>query len=104
MLAGPGTVPIIDLSEMFCGEERWLPDFISKLKKVKSLSVPEKAYYLRRLTVQELMAFQTVPRDYILRGAITSKIRLIGNAFPTEVAYRITSMVRDTLRSKTCKI
>jgi site-specific DNA-cytosine methylase len=59
--------------------------------------VPE---FLRRLTVDEALAIQTFPHDFILKGTKSAWFRMIGNAVPCELAFAVGSLVKDCLKGK----
>lgn len=55
--------------------------------------------HLRRLTVDEALALQTFPKDFILTGKKSAWYRMIGNAVPCNLAYSVASAVRECLQS-----
>lgn len=53
----------------------------------------------RRLTVRECARLQTFPDEFIFPYPATMNMRLIGNAVPPVLAYKVAVQIRDFIRS-----
>jgi len=51
----------------------------------------------RRLSIYEAMLLQTFPQTYRLTGNMSAQIRLVSEAVPPELAYRIAMSIRSSL-------
>lgn len=57
-------------------------------------STPE---HLRRITVDEALALQTFPADFVLSSKNSSAYRMIGNAVPCNMAYAVAMATRSIM-------
>ncbi len=98
---GGNKTPIIDEKVLQDPKaHNWIEEYHSYLKGGGTpydwKSTPE---HLRRMTVDEALALQTFPRDFILTGKKSAWYRMIGNAVPCNLAYSVATAVRECLVS-----
>lgn len=95
---GGNRTPIIDNDALYGGESPWVEEYHTHLmdggEPIDWKTVPER---LRRLTVDEAIAIQTFPRDYIFAGPQSSVFKQIGNAVPCELAKAVASVMCELL-------
>ena len=92
---GGNRTPIVDQEALENGVPHWVLAYHKHLQEGGEplTEVPNR---LRRITVEEAAAMQTFPSGTTWHGANTSKYRLIGNAVPPELAYRVAKVVKST--------
>lgn len=94
---GGNRTPIVDEQHCYLGKQSWVEKYHKYLID-GGLPYPSNATppYLRRLTIDEVIALQTFPKDYVLTGKQTSLYRQLGNAVPcklAEVVAKVTKLV-----------
>jgi DNA (cytosine-5)-methyltransferase 1 len=97
---GGNRTPIIDDVALYEDKAPWIENYHASLMDGGSTidwqNVPER---LRRLTVDEAIAIQTFPRDYVFAGPQSSVFKQIGNAVPCGLARAVASAVSKLLNS-----
>lgn len=96
---GGNKTPVVDERELRDGEDPWIVKYHSELKDGKKPVYKEAPEFLRRLTVDECIAFQDFPRDYMFHGSKSSMFRQIGNAVPPGLAFAISKQLLKHLKS-----
>ena len=94
---GGNKTPIIDEAEIFEGAASFIEEYHEHLMrggKPRTGNAPKR---LRRLTVDECLAFQTFPHDYKLVGSRSAQFRQIGNAVPPKLAEAVARVVTQGL-------
>jgi DNA (cytosine-5)-methyltransferase 1 len=95
---GGNRTPIVDERAIFSGQRSYVEQYHSSLikgVKPKSGDAPD---HLRRLTVDECLAFQTFPSGYKLAGSRSAMYKQIGNAVPCQLAYAVMQSVAVVLK------
>lgn len=71
-----------------------------KVEKDKHVFVPGEEYSYRRLSVRECARIQTFPDNYkLIYTDVVNGYKMIGNAVPVNLAYRIAEHIFDDLTS-----
>lgn len=91
---GGNKTPVVDERELREEKKPWIIKYHSKLKDGGDSVFKEAPEFLRRLTVDECIAFQDFPRDYILHGPKSAMFRQIGNAVPPGLASAVSRQLR----------
>lgn len=94
---GGNKTPIVDDAEIFDGKRPFVEQYHARLAKSSAASqgkVPER---LRRLTVDECLAIQTFPADYVLCGPRSAHYKQIGNAVPCKLAEVVGRVAREAI-------
>lgn len=94
---GGNKTPIVDEDEVFSGSPSFVQAYHKQLLlggKSRRGAAPAR---LRRLTVDECLAFQTFPPDYQLSGSRSAMYRQIGNAVPCQLAFAVADAVAEFL-------
>lgn len=87
---GGNRTPIVDERHCYLGKPSWVEKYHKHLMKGgEPYSVDAAPQYLRRLTVDEVIALQTFPKDYKLVGRQSSLYRQLGNAVPPRLAQAV---------------
>ena len=96
---GGNRTPIVDDEALYDGSTPWVEEYHAHLMDggdpIDWTTVPSR---LRRLTVDEAIAIQTFPRDYIFAGPQSAAFKQIGNAVPCGLAAAVASAVIKQLR------
>ena len=96
--SGGNMIPIIDEEELYNKKPAWVEEYYAGLMKGEPVPQSKEAPpFLRRLTIEEAMAIQTFPQEFIFYGFPSSIYRQIGNAVPCELAYQIARMMSEYL-------
>lgn len=90
---GGNKTPIVDEDQVFSGKPSFIEQYHSHLMAGGTPRVGLAPERLRRLTVEECLAFQTFPIDYRLHGKQSAKYRQIGNAVPCVLAEAVARVV-----------
>ena len=96
---GGNKTPIVDESAIFDGSESFIELYhlhLSRGGKPRSGYAPS---HLRRLTVDECVAIQTFPPNYVFAGSQSSVFRQIGNAVPCKLAEAVARAAINILES-----
>lgn len=94
---GGNKTPIVDEQQIFSGDNPYVAEYHKALingARAKQGNAPSR---LRRLTVDECLAIQTFPRDYLLAGSRSAMYRQIGNAVPCALAEVVARAVKQIL-------
>ncbi|MDN3717433.1 DNA cytosine methyltransferase [Vibrio breoganii] len=94
---GGNKTPIVDEDEIFNGTASYVGAYHEHLVSggaVKSGLAPSR---LRRITVDEALAIQSFPSNYILTGSQSAMYRQIGNAVPCQLAAVLAEAVKSVL-------
>lgn len=86
---GGNKTPIVDDAEIFDGKSAFVGEYHAKLNAGEQPATGEVPGRLRRLTVDECLAIQTFPANYILTGPRSAQYRQIGNAVPCRLAEAV---------------
>jgi DNA (cytosine-5)-methyltransferase 1 len=86
---GGNKTPIVDEAEIFEGEPSYVEAYHKTLTEGHAPRRGDAPRRLRRLTVDECLAIQTFPPDYILKGSKSAMYRQIGNAVPCRLAEAV---------------
>ena len=96
---GGNKTPIVDEGEIFEG----LPSFVEEYHKNLYRGVrPRRGKVpsiLRRMTIDECLAFQSFPPEYRLEGRQNAMYRQIGNAVPCLLAGAVANVVADVIKA-----
>lgn len=95
---GGNKTPIVDEKSIFEGSVSYIEEYHSHLMKGLKPLEGEAPEQLRRLTVDECLAIQTFPADYIMMGSQSAAYRQIGNAVPCLMAEAVATSVRDIMQ------
>jgi len=96
---GGNKTPIVDDAEIFDGEESFVEKYHARLIKKGRPEKGEVPDRLRRLTVDECLAIQTFPAEYVLCGSRSAQYRQIGNAVPCKLAEVIGKVARSAIET-----
>jgi DNA (cytosine-5)-methyltransferase 1 len=88
---GGNKTPIIDINQLRDNEEPWIEKYHQWLSDGNEPNLGQAPSFLRRMTIDECIAFQDFPRDYELKGPVSSMFRQIGNAVPPGLAEAVAS-------------
>lgn len=94
---GGNKTPIVDEQYIFDGGSSYIEEYHDHLMKGRASRKGEAPKRLRRLTIDECLAIQTFPQDYILAGSQSSSFKQIGNAVPCLMAEAVAASLRDVL-------
>ena len=94
---GGNKTPIVDEREIFEGAPSFVEQYHRELLGGGKPRTGNAPPFLRRLTIDECLAIQTFPKDYILAGSQSAQYRQIGNAVPCELAAVVANAVRGIL-------
>lgn len=94
---GGNKTPIVDEREIFEGGKSFVEDYHSHLMSGGAVKVGQAPEYLRRLTIDECLLFQTFPKKYKLYGRQSSLYRQIGNAVPCLLAKSVATVAHTIL-------
>lgn len=94
---GGNKTPIVDDAEIFDGKRSFVEQYHDRLTKGAKPSQGVAPDCLRRLTVDECLAIQTFPADYILCGPRSAHYRQIGNAVPCKLAEAVGHIARNVI-------
>jgi DNA (cytosine-5)-methyltransferase 1 len=86
---GGNKTPIVDEAEIFDGQPSYVEAYHRALESGRPSRWGDAPSRLRRLTVDECLAIQTFPDDYILAGSKSAMFRQIGNAVPCLLAKAV---------------
>lgn len=100
---GGNKTPIVDEKAIFEGASSYVEEYHSVLVAGGGVKTGDAPHYLRRLTVDECLAFQSFPPDYELAGSKSAMFRQIGNAVPCKLAFAVLDSVAAALRSPSFK-
>lgn len=96
---GGNRTPIVDERCIFDGETNYVEIYHQHLVSGKKPLEGEAPERLRRLTVDECLAIQTFPADYVMTGSQSAIYRQIGNAVPCLMAEAVALSLRDVIYS-----
>jgi DNA (cytosine-5)-methyltransferase 1 len=91
---GGNKTPIVDDAEVFEGTRSFVEGYHARLCKGMPPANGTAPARLRRLTVDECLAIQTFPADYVLSGPRSAQFRQIGNAVPCKLAEAVGNVAR----------
>jgi DNA (cytosine-5)-methyltransferase 1 len=94
---GGNKTPIVDDAEIFDGKRSFVEQYHARLTKNAKPRQGVAPDCLRRLTVDECLAIQTFPADYILCGPRSAHYRQIGNAVPCKLAEVVGRVARNAI-------
>ena len=94
---GGNKTPIVDEDCIFDSVPSYIEEYHEYLMKGGSSYKGEAPSRLRRLTIDECLAIQTFPRDYILAGSQSSSFKQIGNAVPCLMAEAVAASLRSVV-------
>lgn len=86
---GGNKTPIVDEFEIFEGEPSFIEDYHRHLMDGGAPRTGNAPPRLRRLTIDECIAIQTFPKDYVLTGSKSAQYRQLGNAVPPGLAEAV---------------
>lgn len=95
---GGNRTPIIDDNALYNGEPEWITEYHSHLIAGGTpLSFESAPTFLRRLSIDEAIAIQTFPKDYLFHGPQSSVFSQIGNAVPCLLAESVATSIYNNL-------
>ena len=94
---GGNKTPIVDEEYIFNGGINYIEQYHQYLMDGGSPKKGEAPNRLRRLTVDECLAIQTFPKDYILVGSQSAAFKQIGNAVPCLMAEAVAACMKKIL-------
>lgn len=95
---GGNRTPIVDDDDLYNGSASWVEGYHARLMDGgEPLPFEDAPTRLRRLSVDEAIAIQTFPSEYIFHGPQSSIFKQIGNAVPCKLAEAVACAVRDVL-------
>jgi DNA (cytosine-5)-methyltransferase 1 len=94
---GGNKTPIVDEAEIFDSEPSYVEAYHKSLVDGHPTRKGNAPPRLRRLTIDECLAIQTFPSDYVLKGSKSAMYRQIGNAVPCRLAQAVAVVVRAAL-------
>jgi DNA (cytosine-5)-methyltransferase 1 len=86
---GGNKTPIVDESAIFDGSESFIERYHLHLTRGGKPRSGDAPSHLRRLTIDECVAIQTFPPNYVFAGSQSSVFRQIGNAVPCKLAEAV---------------
>jgi DNA (cytosine-5)-methyltransferase 1 len=96
---GGNKTPIVDEAEIFESKPAYVETYHQALVAGHSARKGDAPSQLRRLTVDECLAIQTFPEDYILAGPKSAMYRQIGNAVPCRLAEAVAYVASKAIGS-----
>lgn len=94
---GGNKTPIVDEEYIFNGGLNYIEEYHRHLMNGGLPKKGEAPKRLRRLTVDECLAIQTFPRNYMLAGSQSAAFKQIGNAVPCLMAEAVAASVKRIL-------
>lgn len=94
---GGNKTPIIDEGEIFESRKSFIVDYHKHLTSGGDPYTGEVPNRLRRLTVDEAIAIQTFPSDYLMSGSQTAVYKQIGNAVPPKLSKVVAETIKEAL-------
>lgn len=94
---GGNKTPMVDEMEIFDGGSSYVEAYHRSLTEGGPPQRGDAPSRLRRLTIDECLAIQTFPADYVLKGSKSAMYRQIGNAVPCSLAKAVATAVRAAL-------
>ncbi len=94
---GGNKTPIVDEAEIFDGKSAYVKAYHRALMAGAPSRRGDAPARLRRLTVDECLAIQTFPKDYILTGSKSAMYRQIGNAVPCRLAEAVAHVALEAI-------
>jgi len=94
---GGNKTPIVDEEEIFEGKASYVEAYHRKLTAGQPARSGDAPSRLRRLTVDECLAIQTFPDDYVLMGSKSAMYRQIGNAVPCLLAEAVAGVAAEAI-------
>lgn len=94
---GGNKTPIVDDAEIFDGATSFVDAYHADLVRGEPARRGNAPARLRRLTVDECLAIQTFPADYVLSGKRSAQYRQIGNAVPCKLAGVVGKVARSAI-------
>jgi DNA (cytosine-5)-methyltransferase 1 len=94
---GGNKTPIVDEAEIFEGKPSYVVAYHKSLTEGRAPRRGDAPSRLRRLTIDECLAIQTFPSDYVLKGSKSAMYRQIGNAVPCRLAEAVATSVRAAI-------
>jgi len=101
---GGNKTPIVDEECIFQGAKNYVEEYHQHLMNGGTPRKGEAPERLRRLTIDECLAIQTFPVDYILAGSQSSAYKQIGNAVPCLMAEAVAASLREIMLTYTSNI
>jgi DNA (cytosine-5)-methyltransferase 1 len=96
---GGNKTPIVDEAEIFEGEPSFIETYHRHLMEGGEPYMGNAPSRLRRLTIDECIAIQTFPKDYVLTGSKSAQYRQLGNAVPPGLAEAVARATLHALGS-----
>lgn len=94
---GGNKTPIVDEAEIFDGKPSFVEAYHARLMKGGTARTGYAPRRLRRLTIDECLAFQSFPASYRLAGRPSAMYRQIGNAVPCALAEAVATVTRSLI-------
>lgn len=94
---GGNKTPIVDEEYIFNGGLNYIEQYHQHLVEGGLPKKGEAPKRLRRLTVDECLAIQTFPKDYVLVGSQSAAFKQIGNAVPCLMAEAVAASMKAVL-------
>ncbi|WP_449123651.1 DNA cytosine methyltransferase [Pseudomonas sp. MPG01] len=94
---GGNKTPIVDEECIFNGAPSYIEEYHHHLMSGGKPLQGEAPKRLRRLTIDECLAIQTFPTDYILAGSQSAMFKQIGNAVPCLLAYAVAASLKKAI-------
>lgn len=94
---GGNKTPIVDEAEIFEAKPSYVEAYHRSLVEGHAPRRDNAPSRLRRLTIDECLAIQTFPPDYVLKGSRSAMYRQIGNAVPCRLAEAVAMAVRGAI-------
>lgn len=96
---GGNRTPIVDNDALYEDKPNWIEEYHAHLMEGQQpLEFEHNQPNLRRLTVDEAIAIQTFPREYVFSGPQSSIFSQIGNAVPCKLAEAVARTVIDIIK------
>ncbi|WP_460410363.1 MULTISPECIES: DNA cytosine methyltransferase [unclassified Pseudomonas] len=94
---GGNKTPIVDEESIFNGTPSYIEEYHRHLMSGGNPRQGEAPKRLRRLTIDECLAIQTFPADYILAGSQSATFKQIGNAVPCMMAQAVAMSLKRVI-------
>jgi DNA (cytosine-5)-methyltransferase 1 len=94
---GGNKTPIVDEECIFNGSPSYIEEYHRHLMSGGKPRQGEAPKRLRRLTIDECLAIQTFPADYILAGSQSATFKQIGNAVPCLMAQAVAMSLKSVI-------